>query len=71
MGHLDRDGVEAIDRLRSRGATYDEVAAGLTKKGVSRDHVHAALEEYGELRIPDGRKRSQVNPGDPHEQGAE
>lgn len=68
MPLLDPDSIQAIDRLRSKGATYDEVAAGLARKGIPAKHVHAALDEYVNTTDERGRPRHQVNPGDPDEQ---
>lgn len=71
MGLLDPESVQAIDRLRAHGATYDEVAEGLAKKGIPAKHVHKALDEYVQTVDEHGRPRHQVNPGDPYEQGVQ
>jgi hypothetical protein len=55
--------VDWIDHARSKGATYDHVAAKLQEVGhVNVQHI---LDSYTALTDRQGRRRDQTNPGDP------
>jgi hypothetical protein len=58
--------IQRIDDARRAGLTYDQVHEHLRNAGVPNpDRV---LKAYAQTTLPDGRKREQVNLGDPHEQ---
>jgi hypothetical protein len=60
---IDQQLVDWIDHARSKGATYDHVAAKLQQAG--HPDVKAILDGYSALTDHHGRRRDQTNPGDP------
>ena len=65
---MDPQLIEFIDTLRRKGNDYSEVVAELQEQGYKPAHVKLILDEYGATKLPDGRRRDQVNLGDPAEQ---
>jgi hypothetical protein len=62
---LPPDLVQELDKARMRGATPDRLAKHLERRGIP--NAPELVERYANTPLPDGRKRAQVNPGDPKE----
>jgi hypothetical protein len=56
----------AIDKQRMEGLAAGEVLAALVKAH-GEENGAAMFKEYAKTPMPDGRKRSEVNLGDPAE----
>jgi hypothetical protein len=58
-----------VDTARSQGRNYDEVVQLVHEHGVPVHEVEPVLDEYRAVVDSRGRRRDQVNPGDPAEHG--
>jgi hypothetical protein len=64
---LDVKVLDAIDHARRRGLNYDQVVAAVQHHGVPAHEVEGVIAEYRNVVDEKGRRREQVNLGDPAE----
>jgi serine/threonine protein kinase HipA of HipAB toxin-antitoxin module len=63
---IDEATTAKLDAARRNGASAGDILAALQK---AHPDPEAAFKAYANSKLPDGRRRSQVNMGDPAEWG--